>query len=211
MNKFEFDGIEDFDKHIEQSIPNYVDMLVVVKEFIRCFTGKHGSYLDVGCTTGKLALEMEDEGVDSYGVDSSSQLADGHSDILEKKNYFAYKAGFDFDVISSIFFLQFLSGDQRGKALGKMWSELSDNGYLIVCEKTYAEDSTINNILNELHMKKKLESFSHEDILEKNMMLVRTMRLKTEDELHDELVQYGTPRLFWKSHNFVGYIIKKES
>jgi tRNA (cmo5U34)-methyltransferase len=202
--KFDFDSVENFDKHIELSIPDYNSMIHIVKEMIECFAGSGGTHLDVGCSTGKLVLEVNDMGIDTLGVDLSSIIQDAPQ--LRKENYFSFNGG-SFDVITSIFFLQFMKRNGRKRALDKMVSELEPGGRLIICEKTHFNDPVIESVMDASYLKYKSQHFSAEEILEKKFQLAESMFLKTESELLQELNKYGETSVFWKSYGFMGVIV----
>lgn len=202
--KFNFDNVRDFDKHIELSVPDYNSMIHIVKEMIECFAGDGGTHLDVGCSTGKLVLDVLDKGIDSIGVDMSSIIQNAPQ--LRKENYFNFNES-TFDVITSIFFLQFMKPRSRKRALDKMVSELERGGRLIICEKTHFNDPVIESVMDSSYLKFKRQHFTAEEILEKKFQLAESMYLKTESQLMEELCEYGEVSTFWKSYGFIGVIV----
>jgi tRNA (cmo5U34)-methyltransferase len=204
--KFNFDNQENFDKHIDLSIPDYGSMIHIVKEVIECFVGQEGTHLDVGCSTGKLVLELYERGIDSTGVDLS-KIIQSHP-RLKKLDYFAFNGGRKYDVITSIFFLQFLRDANRKSALNKIFKhDLKRGGRVIICEKTHFDDPIIENVMDTSYLKFKRQHFTAEEILEKKFQLAESMFLKTQSQLLEELSEFGDLSVFWKSYGFVGVIV----
>lgn len=202
--KFNFSDIENFDKHIEMSIPDYNSMNRIVKELIKFFVGTDGTHLDVGCSTGKLVFDLHVKNIHSIGIDTADIIQD--SEYLIKGDYF--KKHFEpVNLITSIFFLQFLRETERKKALDKMMSEVKAGGHLIICEKTHFDNPVIENVMETSYLKFKRQHFTAEEILEKKFQLAESMFLKTEIQLMDELWKYGKPSVFWKSYGFMGIIV----
>ena len=203
---FNFNEINNFDEHIAQSIPNYNFMIEQVEMYARHYYQKDYPIYDVGCSTGSMVNRLANDGYDSYGIDSSSLVK--VSDRLKKGDFFEENLP-KCSVITSIFFLQFLSRQSRKNALEKIQYSLINNGIAIICEKTLFDDSEIENVTSIGYLYNKLKSFDGNDILKKSYSLLNTMWLKTNKTLYDELSAYGEATLFFKSYGFEGYILKK--
>lgn len=73
--KFSFDTIQNFDEHIDLSIPNYSFVAKQVSQYSEYFARDYTSIVDLGCSTGKLLLEMNHrEKASYYGYDISDNL-----------------------------------------------------------------------------------------------------------------------------------------
>jgi tRNA (cmo5U34)-methyltransferase len=73
--KFSFDTIQNFDEHIDLSIPNYSFVAKQVSQYSEYFARDYTSVVDLGCSTGKLLMEMNHrEKASYYGYDISSNL-----------------------------------------------------------------------------------------------------------------------------------------
>ena len=73
--KFSFDTIQNFDEHIDLSIPNYSFVAKQVSQYSEYFARDYTSVVDLGCSTGKLLLEMNHrEKASYYGYDISDNL-----------------------------------------------------------------------------------------------------------------------------------------
>lgn len=73
--RFSFDTVQNFDDHIDLSIPNYSFCAEQVKKFAEYFVRDYTSVVDLGCSTGKLIKEMTKSDKSSYyGYDISKNL-----------------------------------------------------------------------------------------------------------------------------------------
>lgn len=203
---FDFNKVDDFDKHIAMSIPNHNTLLNMVAEIVVCLSGKAGVHLDIGCSTGALVSALRGSGIRSSGVDISN-LVDCENNHLFREDYLTFEIDKKVTIATAIFFFQFLRENDRKKAMGKMFSELEDKGTAIVCEKTVFDNPIVNNIIDTAHLICKREHFSDTEILDKRLRLARSMFLKTESELFKELSCFGDVSIFWKSYGFAGYIV----
>lgn len=211
MPNFDFNTIDDFDRHIELSIPNYEFMVSLVKEYMEIFAEPSTNIVDIGCSTGKLIRSLDKIDASYHGIDTSNLLktefVDGVS--LVKKDIFDWTFPEKCSVISSIFFLQFLSPRCRRKVLDMVTKNLLAGGYFIVCEKTICDDPTIENVNTALYLQRKRDEFNDAQILDKSIQLTRSMFTITNTALFNELSIVGTPTVFFKSYGFIGYIVRR--
>ena len=69
---FEFDTIEDFDKHINLSIPSYETLSDVFTGVACAFAQPESSVVDVGCSTGKFLSDLPKANDCNYiGIDKT--------------------------------------------------------------------------------------------------------------------------------------------
>jgi len=221
LKDFNFDALDDFDKHISMSIPHYESLFDQVKTLVETFSEDGYPVIDVGCSTGRLIRALDIPNVEKVGVDLSELINEAVSLPLEHNRKFRKGDFFDFDtdnnayykgcsVVVSMFFLQFLGIRAREKALIKMKDMLMGGGTLIVCEKTSCDDSQIENVFRSKHLEWKRSHFSDEEILDKSQSLMNSMRTLSDGNLQEELSRIGEPHLFFKSMGFSGYILRKE-
>ena len=84
MNTFDFNKIEDFDNHINLSIPNYNQLLSLFIDLATIFSGENTTVIDYGCSTGKLLRALPKKEMCRYiGVDNSNLIPDTDSDGIE--------------------------------------------------------------------------------------------------------------------------------
>jgi len=75
-NKFSFSTIEDFDNHINKSIPNYRSLITDVESLSQYFIEPGTNVVDIGCSTGvfieRLAKRFVSENIDENAVSKGS-------------------------------------------------------------------------------------------------------------------------------------------
>ena len=75
MKKFDFNKIDDFDKHISLSIPNYEFLKEHIVYLIEALTEENTNILDLGCSTGSLLKSIDKrESCQYFGFDTSNLL-----------------------------------------------------------------------------------------------------------------------------------------
>jgi tRNA (cmo5U34)-methyltransferase len=213
MNKFEFDSVDDFDKHIDLSIPNYKFLLEHIKYMIDALSEDYTNILDLGCSTGNLLKSIDKrEDCNYFGYDISEIMPKESFDnnlFFENKNISKEELIENCSIISSIFTLQFLPSNKRKNVIKKVYDSLNDGGHFIVCEKVHSPDPLLENITNSIYYRFKSKNFSANEILEKQQKLANSMKLKTTNEIFDELSDFKYKEIFWKSYGFVGFIARK--
>lgn len=212
MKGFDFNKIDDFDKHINLSIPNYDFLKNQTKFLIEALTEKETNVVDLGCSTGALLLSVEKEATCNYfGYDISKLIPEDGLDGINflKKDILKEEYPNNCSVISSIFTLQFLPRHKRKEVIQKAYESLNEGGYFIVCEKTHSSDPILESIINSVYFKYKREHFTDEEILQKQQELTSVMKLKTVPEIEAELSQFSMVEIFWKSYGFCGFIARK--
>jgi tRNA (cmo5U34)-methyltransferase len=215
-SKFDFDNVADFDKHIEMSIPNYSFLAAQVKEYIECFAQAGTEVIDLGCSTGKLLQSVQKLPEVTYrGIDNSTLCPTSEVNWVkftrgDARRFTDITNGKRSSVITSIFFLQFLSRIDRRHLIAKIKDNLVVGGCFICCEKTHFDNHRLENITNTMQMVNKTKNFSADEILTKQKQLSRSMWLSTESELMNEMSEIGQPSIFWKSFGFTGIIVFKE-
>lgn len=212
MKSFNFNEIENFDNHINLSIPNYDFLKNHIKFFIEAIQEDDTNVLDLGCSTGSLLIELDKkENINYYGYDISNLIPNIKSDNLKFIKEDLDKIDFpdNASVITSIFTLQFLPSNKRKNVLKKIYNSLNKGAYFIMCEKIYLEDKNLENLNNIIYYKYKRKNFSDTEILKKQEELANVMKLKTLKEIEEELSNFSNIECFWKSYGFCGIIAKK--
>lgn len=207
---FDFNKVENFDRHIALSIPAYDLLNKQVLDYSDYFIDWGFNVYDLGCSTGKLLKLMRKEGgVGYFGIDDSNLLpascdqikyirADLHNVVIE-----------DACLITSIFTLQFLHRKTRERLLKNVKTNLIKGGAFIVAEKTYSEDPKIQSIMDSVYKESKSHHFSHEEIARKEIELRSNMKPARYSELIEELSQIGIVQEIWRSFNFVCFLVIK--
>lgn len=222
--KFSFDTIKDFDKHIDLSIPNYSFVAKQVAQFTEYFSEEKTVVYDIGCSTGKWLLSLKPKkNVKYVGMDISDNLLPKQSDIVktDHKDLTFLKqdvTSFDFggngndlkpSVIVSLFTLQFLPTAERKKLMRNFYDALVPGGVFVSCEKVYAENSKFQDVINSIYYEFKNQNFPGDEILSKEQDLRTLARLQTIDQSVKDMRIIGHTEVFWRAYNFVGLIAQK--
>ena len=213
MKDFDFNEIDDFDKHIDLSIPNYDFLKKHLIFMIEALSENNTLILDLGCSTGSLLKELNKKKSCQYIGYDLSNLIENNKNIDNLKFIKGDITKLDYpsnaSIISSIFTLQFIPQQERKLVIKKAFDSLNEGGYFIICEKTHSIDPIIENITNSIYYKYKRQNFTDTEILQKQQQLTNIMKLKTTKGLEDELKMFSHSEIFWKSYGFCGIIARK--
>ena len=210
MNGFDFNKIEDFDKHINLSIPHYDELQKQIINISQYFIDEHSSVYDIGCSTGSLLKKLPfKEKVSYIGIDKSNLIPDTHEYIKFIKDDIFNINITDASLILSIFTLQFLSHKERANTLRKIKEGLNHGGCFIVAEKIYASSPKVQDIINSFYYQYKEEHFEVSEILKKEQQLRTALRINTSDKLIKECLAIGKVDIFWKNYNFICLLVTK--
>ena len=237
IEKFSFDTIVDFDKHIDSSIQNYSGLIEHINNISTYFIQKNSTILDIGCSTGSLLIQNRikhtDQSIKFLGFDISENLlvqgreiikqADLQNISLENIDIVQYSnnetsindfnsfVDDEINLVTSIFTLQFLPIESRQKIVDRIYNSLNKGGAFIVAEKIYNENGLTQDILNFAHYDFKRKTFSSEEILSKQIDL-RTIMKPLTDKQNIEMFEYAgfeNISTFWQSLSFKCYLLIK--
>lgn len=211
---FDFNQVENFDRHISLSIPSYEYLTRMIMQFSEYFLEEGKDVLDIGCSTGKhLKLMKKIKGVRYVGVDNSSlcppitecqhilfEKLDASDLFIEENSH---------SLILSIFTLQFMDSTRRARTLERVKKGLCSGGAFIVAEKVFCETGKIQSIVDSAHREVKADNFTSDEIMKKEWQLRQNMKIKTESELMIELLEIGDVQQIWRAFNFVAYLVIK--
>lgn len=207
---FEFDTIEDFDKHINLSIPSYETLSDVFTGVACAFAQPESSVVDVGCSTGKFLSELPKANDCNYiGIDKT-ELKNIHKGFeLTIGDVEKVLPNLDnVSVVVSMFTLQFLGKLKRKRVLSQIKEKVLEGAIFLVAEKVYLDDPLIQTLVHKMHIQEKRKSFHDKEILDKDTQLAISMFCKTETELLKELLQIGNVSKVWQSYNFMGFTVR---
>ena len=205
---FKFQSVEDFDKHIELSIPNYSGLIDIVTALHYEFMHPHGTCLDIGCSTGKLLNNLPKinncnyVGCDIVNMVESPNFIFKQDDCLEILK--SYKS---LDVIFSIFTLQFLGKHKRKQVLDEIKKHIENGSVCIIAEKVYSSDARVESILRREHVRQKRKGFTSDEILDKDYQLFGSMYCNDTEQMENELKYLGKYEQIWQSYNFKSWIV----
>jgi tRNA (cmo5U34)-methyltransferase len=217
---FSFDQIENFDEHINQSIPFYNELSGLVCSLATYFITPKSNVYDLGCSTGlllkKILISTNLENVNFFGYDiSNNLLTKGQSsDNLHLINRDITDTNLKLDnasFITAIFTLQFLPFKDRKPVLQRVYDNLNPGGAFIMAEKTFSEDSRLQDILTFCYYDFKEKTFNTKTILEKQRRLRSIMKpiKSSENEKHLLDVGFKLYDVFWQSYQFKAWICIK--
>ena len=208
---FDFNKIDDFDRHIALSIPGYDKLTEQICQYAEYFIEQESNVYDIGCSTGKLMrLLPQFENVQYLGIDNSNLLPESVGNYHFLNADLGLYEGFEnASLVCSVFTLQFLPSVARRKVIERIAEALNPGGAFIVCEKIFSPSAKLQNIINSLYYEHKQQYFGGDEILRKERDLRSNMRIRSMAELMDEIQFIGVTEVFWKSFNFVGLIVTK--
>ena len=224
MTKFTFaTRDEGFDNHINQSIRHYSDLWDDVLSMSQYFVEDYTNVVDIGCSTGKLLKAMIAQNTfapeASYiGVEVEPDFYDildeDERNILnlhyEKNDIRSFHFN-NCSLVTSIFTLQFMPQRDRQDVINSIYEGLHRGGAFIFAEKTVAESPRIHEIRTFTYYDFKRESFTTDDIMDKERTQRHMMKPNTRSELIDMVTNAGFEHVdsFWQNHAFTGFIAIK--
>jgi|TARA_A100001515_G_C4568032_1_gene208814 tRNA (cmo5U34)-methyltransferase len=207
---FDFKSIQDFDKHINLSIPNYKNLSNVFSGITCAFAQPESSVVDIGCSTGRFLSSLPKTKNCKYiGIDESVlQNSFNNFEFIQADIEKALPDIKNISVIVSMFTLQFLGKLKRERVLAKIKEIINNGAVFLVAEKVYLDDPVIQTLVHKMHIQEKRKSFTDKDILNKDTQLAVSMFCKTETQLTKELNKIGNVSKVWQSYNFMGFCVK---
>ena len=221
---------EGFDNHIDKSIRGYSNLLEDTISFSRYFVEDYTRVVDVGCSTGKLTKEL----VRVNRVNKPNpwyvgvELAGGfYDDMSETQKSISTEfpgthinfvrgdvCNYQFEncsYVTSLFTLQFMPKTTRQQVLSNIYNGLNEGGGFVFAEKLMCEDARFQDMLTGLHHDYKRQSFTPEEIMNKDQELRHMMKPNTWKELNSMVLEAGfkSTQIFWRNYHFVGVIAVK--
>jgi tRNA (cmo5U34)-methyltransferase len=178
--KFDKKVVQNFDKHINSSVPFYKishDLTVKMSDF---FIKDKSICYDLGCSNGNLLKDIQQrhskKKINLIGIDESKEMIKSAKKNTNKIKFLS-KNLVDFnyqksDFITSLYTLQFVQPKFRQKLINKLYSSLNWGGGLILFEKIRGNDARFQDILNFSYFDFKTEQkLSPIEILNKEISL----------------------------------------
>jgi tRNA (cmo5U34)-methyltransferase len=208
---FDFSTVDDFDKHINLSIPNYSGLVDIFTALTLEYLHPEGVCIDIGCSTGHFLHQLPKINAQYVGVDLV-RFEENYYDYFQfhQKDITEVLRKFSIvDVIVSMFTLQFLGKHKRAEVLEELKDLIDTGSVLLLAEKVYIADSKVNHTLHREHIKHKRKGFTSDDILDKDYQLLGKMYCNTTEQMKAELDYLGTATQVWQSFNFNAYIVQR--
>lgn len=180
-----FDDIAgEFDQHIESSVPLYRQGHRLIAELAPFFLPQGGHVLEVGCSTGNLAVSLLQanagrEDIGYMGIDpvptmvekAQVKLADDARASFQCVDLLAAELPAS-NLVIAYYTMQFIPPNVRQQAFDKLYSSLQWGGALVLFEKVRAPDARFQDITSQLYSDYKLDNgFSEQAILNKSRSL----------------------------------------
>ena len=209
---FSFDTIQDFDDHIAKSIPNYHLLSSSICDLATFFVRPDTAIVDIGCSTGALLKKIPFDG-HKLGIDISNNL-------LPESEFKTHFSNMDIRAIEqlptsslvlSIFTLQFLPIRDRLPVISTIYECLTEGGAFIMAEKVYSSHGEFEKLFTNAYYDFKRQSFSTEEIMDKERDLRSMMTVQTSEENLQMVKDAGFDKgaCFWKFYNFEAWVFIK--
>jgi tRNA (cmo5U34)-methyltransferase len=214
----------DFDRHIRDSIPGRTDLDDMCVRLSQRFVQNDTTVVDIGCSTGALLRSIRDASQDrrrsvSYlGIDVESGFSEHwrarrarnvRFRICDARSFDGYE---NLSLACSLFTLQFIPERDRLSLLRRVCDGLIEGGALIIAEKVLANSAYFQDALTFDYYDFKRQSFSAQEILDKERSLRGQMVLWDEARLRGALRDAGFQLVvqdFWRSYFFVAMVATK--
>ncbi|MDD5650443.1 MAG: hypothetical protein PHF86_08525 [Candidatus Nanoarchaeia archaeon] len=205
---FDFNTINNFDDHINKSIPGYSLLIDLIKSMSEYFYIEDMNIYDLGCSTGKL-LKSLDTKCKKIGIDNSNLLPQETNFLNDDLNNIS-----NLDnacIIYSIFTMQFLQPYKKYHYLKTIYNSLIKNGVLFLCEKVYQPIGKVQEIFSFSFYDFKSNNFTIDELFHKERDLRLNMKLLYEQDIINMIkdIGFSSITLFWQILNFKGYLIIK--
>ena len=179
---------EDFDSHIQKSIPLYDLGHKLVCHYSDFFLKADSVVYDIGCSTGQMLARLaahhpQKKELRLVGVDTVADMV-GMARRLEKKDprlSFIHGNALDVefepaDVIIANYTIQFLPPRVRQDMINRIYQALNWGGAFFMFEKVRAPDGRFQDYANQVYMEFKLENgFSEAEIVNKSRSIKGVM------------------------------------
>lgn len=208
---FDFEGIEDFDNHINLSIPDYNGLCDILRCIVTENTTRGGTVVDLGCSTGKFLHSLPQNGNCNYvGCDEVDIISPEHQHVFE----FHQMCGLEYlrslkdaDVVCCTFFLQFLGRAKRCEIMKELLRLNQGGTTILIAEKVFSNSSKLNLALHREHVRKKRQGFTDTEILDKDYDLMGSMFCLSDREMSAQLRPFPVVDTVWQSYNFKAWCL----
>ena len=228
VKDFTFDQsvVEVFPDMIQRSVPGYATIISTIGKIAGQFHQANSNLYDLGCSLGAATLAMRKEvskdGCQIIGVDNSQAMVEKCRLHVQ-----AYKSDVpvtiemaditdigleNASVVVMNFTLQFIPPERRQSLLDKIYAGLRPGGVLILSEKLKWSDSTIDRVINDLHLDfKRANGYSELEISHKRSALENVMRIDSESThlKRLEAVGFCSSSIWYQCFNFASFIAIK--
>ena len=219
--------VEVFPDMINRSVPGYQSILQGIGQLTQRFAQADSVLYDLGCSLGAATLAMRQGAKDLTGVrivavDNSAAMVercrlhlDGYrSDVpvtvecADIRDIEMTNAA----VVTMNFTLQFVPPEQRQALLQRIYDALKPGGVLLLAEKFRSADTSMDDVLVDLHHEfKRANGYSELEISQKRAAIENVMRIDTLETHHQRLQEVGFARsqVWFQCYNFAALLAVK--
>ena len=176
---------QSFDKHINKSVPLYLETQKLYANFSDFFIMNKSKIIDIGCSTGtflgslyKRHKNNKEKKFTYEGYDTVPEMIK----FAKKKNKnhkikFLVKDALKVNyketcIVSSFYTLQFISTSSRQTLVNKIFKGLNWGGAFFLIEKVRGPDARFQDYLNQVYVDyKKKKGYSDQEIISKSLSL----------------------------------------
>ena len=222
------DGVaEQFDQHVNQSIPSYRNVQDHVTKIADWFLadGERETVYDLGCATGttiQRLIETRDRSdpIRYVGIDEARPMlkqAEEKVGIYDTVRLVEEDLTVDpqfpnASLVISLFTLSFLKEGDRQAVLDAAYRDLDSGGALIFVEKTYPEHARFQALYREHYFDYKQQHFEAAEVVDKAKSLRGQLRPLSRDEYRSMLERAGFENVepFYQKYMWWGVIARKQ-
>jgi tRNA (cmo5U34)-methyltransferase len=179
---------EDFDSHIQKSIPLYESGHRLLCHYSDFFLKRDSVVYDLGCSTGKMLHKIalhhaHKDGLRLIGVDNVSDMISTARKLAGEDARLTFILGNVLDIelnacdlVIANYTIQFLSPRIRQSVIDKIYKALNWGGAFLMFEKVRAPDGRFQDYANQVYIEFKLDNgFSEMEILNKSRSIKGVM------------------------------------
>jgi tRNA (cmo5U34)-methyltransferase len=224
--KFGSQVVSVFDDMVTRSVPFYVEMQRMITEIAADFVQPNSIVYDLGCSTGTTLINLDKvmpEDVAFVGIDNSGEMLKKCKANFNKAGVKRQVEFLEADLNEGIVLknssivilcltLQFVRPLYRERLIKDIFSQLNNNGCLIVVEKVLGEDSMFNRQFIEYYYNfKRRNNYDNNEIAQKREALENVLIPYKLLENRELLMQTGFKyvEVFFKWYNFCGMVAVK--
>ena len=215
MKRFDFSTIENFDRHISDSIAGYELLDSLIMNICSFYAKRNEIIVDLGCTSGRLVTKLAEKHPDNtcigYDITDHNFIKDTKAKLIKlditNSDFHLPKA----NIILAVFTMQFLSIIARMALLKQIYASLNDNGVFIICEKEICDQGIYQEVFTFANFDHKKDAFTPQEILDKEVDLRSMMNSLTSGKNYYLLRNAGFTKVesFFQSLNFKGWLCMK--
>jgi tRNA (cmo5U34)-methyltransferase len=220
--KFSGTMVENFEQHVEKSVPFYQEGHELVRKLSDYFVKNDSICYELGSSTGtlsyKLAKHHEFRDAKFIGVEIEEDMVKKANELYQNPNLSFVCEDMNImeleksDLIVSYYTIQFIHPKLRQQLINKIYESLNWGGAFIMYEKVRANDARFQDIISNLYMEYKLEQgYGAEEIIAKAKSLKGVLEPFSTEGNIDMLKRAGFVDILsiQKYMNFEGFLVIK--